>query len=884
MSPAQEPAATFAALLRQLRMSAGLTQEGLAEAATLSTRSISDLERGVNLTARRDTARLLADALRLSGTARSQFEAAARGLAAPSSVSAGAEAGGSAAATRTLPRDTIAFTGRETELRQLLSAALGAAASGRMVTIHAVGGMAGVGKTTLAVHAAHRLAPDFPDGQLFLPLHAHTPGQQPVDPSSALASLLLTAGIAAGQIPQGLEERTRLWRDHVAGKRLLLVLDDAASHEQIRPILPGTGGSLVLVTSRRHLTALEDAHAVSLDSLPPGEAAELLVRLAARPELTGAEAAIADIARLCGYLPLAVAMLARQLHHHPAWTAADLAAELSSAQRRLELMQTENVSVSAAFDLSYRDLAPEQQRLFRRLGLHPGDDIDVYTAAALDDADPAAVRRRLDALYDHSLLIELSRGRYRLHDLMREHARTLASADPAADTDAAEGRLLDYCLQAAEAADRWLTAQPRPAPGRQDSVRQPTRAVPVLDGRADAMDWFERERHNLTAVASDAAQHDRPAEAIALAAALHAFLRQAGHWDQASALHVLALDCAVLAGDQRAEAGALANLGSIQVAMREYRMATESLSQAIELYREAGELAGEARALTDLAGVGYLTSDNHAAAANLDRALALYRGLGDRSGEALAASRLGSLQLATADYQAAAASLTAALGLFRELGDQLGEAVAVNELGAVAQATGDNRSALTCFRQARELYRSLGYRPGEANVLTDLAAVQQATGAYEAAVAGLTDALLLCDDLGDRLGKANALHQLGLAQHASGSAADAAVTQEEALRLYRELGDRAGEAETLSDLGTVELGWSDPATALRHFDQARSIAVEIESPVLEARALEGIGQCAIQAGSTDDGAAALQQALDIYQRIGSPAAGRVAGLLGVGQG
>ena len=223
--------------------------------------------------------------------------------------------------------------------------------------IHAIGGMAGVGKTALAVHAAHRLAARFPAGQIFLPLHGHTPGQQPVDPADALASLLLTAGVPAGQIPPGLEARMALWRDRLAEQQLLLILDDAAGSEQVRPLLPGAGGSLVLVTSRRHLSALEDATAISLDTLPPEEAAGLLVRLAGRAGLSPDDPAVGEITRLCGYLPLAIGMVARQLHHHPAWSAAGRAAELAAAVDRLELMATENLSVAAAFDLSYADLA-----------------------------------------------------------------------------------------------------------------------------------------------------------------------------------------------------------------------------------------------------------------------------------------------------------------------------------------------------------------------------------------------------------------------------------------------------------------------------------------------------------------------------------------------
>ena len=365
------------------------------------------------------------------------------------------------------------------------------AADGGVVGIHAIGGMAGVGKTTFAVHAAHLLAGSFPDGQFFVPLHAHTAGQRPVDPADALASLLLTSGVSAQQIPPGLQARTALWRDRLAGRRLLLVFDDAASSEQVLPLLPGTGGTLVLVTSRRHLTALDDATAISLDTLPPGEAASLLVRLVGRAGLSPADPAVQEITRLCGYLPLAIGMLARQLHHHPAWSATARAAELAAAHDRLELMATENLSVAAAFNLSYAVLAPDQQRLFRRLGLHPGADIDAYAAAALDGTGLAAARRGLEALYDQHLLTELTHGRYRMHDLIREHARALADQlDPDSNRDQASARLLDYYQHTAALADALLARQVRVASvagdgtGRGSRPDRPRAGARVGPGRA----------------------------------------------------------------------------------------------------------------------------------------------------------------------------------------------------------------------------------------------------------------------------------------------------------------------------------------------------------------------------------------------------------------
>jgi hypothetical protein len=334
--------------------------------------------------------------------------------------------------------------------------------------ICAIDGMAGIGKTTLAVHAAHQLADRFLDGQLFLPLHAHTPGQRPVDPADALAGLLLAAGVGARQIPPGLEARAARWRDYLAGKKILLVLDDAAGHEQVRPLLPGAAGSLVLVTSRRRLAALEDAAVISLDTLAPGDAATLLARLAGRPGLEASDAGVGEVTRLCGYLPLAIGMLARQLHHHPAWTVPGLAADLAAARDRLAVMRAENVSVAAAFDLSYQDLPADQRRLFRRLGLHPGPDIDAHAAAELDGISLATARRHLDELYDQHLLTEPAPGRYLLHDLLREHARALAAADDPAESSAAVARLVNYYAHTAAAANRliptWAAVQGHPPP------------------------------------------------------------------------------------------------------------------------------------------------------------------------------------------------------------------------------------------------------------------------------------------------------------------------------------------------------------------------------------------------------------------------------------
>ena len=263
---------------------------------------------------------------------------------------------------------------------------------------------------------------------------------------------------------------------------------------------PGRPGSLVLVTSRRRLAGLDDAAVLSLDTLPPADAAQLLARLAGRPDLAAGTGPSGEITRLCGYLPLAIGMLARQLRHHPAWTAAELAAVLAAARDRLALMHAENLSVAAAFDLSYADLTAGQQRLFRRLGLIPGPSFDAYAAAALDGITVEDARRHLEELYDQHLLTEPAPGRYQLHDLVREHARALAAADDPAGTGAATGRLLDYYLHAAAAAGEalQLLGSPRPPPAAgpprrpispacPPSVRRPTGWRP--SGRTCTPPW-----------------------------------------------------------------------------------------------------------------------------------------------------------------------------------------------------------------------------------------------------------------------------------------------------------------------------------------------------------------------------------------------------------
>jgi DNA-binding SARP family transcriptional activator/Tfp pilus assembly protein PilF len=744
-----------------------------------------------------------------------------------------------AAVTRTLPRDVAGFTGRVAELGRLLGDVAGAATGG-VVGICAIGGMAGIGKTTLAVHAAHQLAGRFPDGQLFLPLHAHTPGQRPVDPADALAGLLLAAGVAPQQIPPGLEARAARWRDYLAGKKILLVLDDAAGHQQVRPLLPGTAGSLVLVTSRRRLAALDDAAVISLDTLTPAEAAALFVQLAGRPGLHAGDAGVAETTRLCGYLPLAIGMLARQLHHHPAWTPVSLAADLAAARDRLELMRAEDLSVAAAFDLSYQDLPGDLQRLFRRLGLHPGPDIDGYAAAALDGITQNAAHRGLEGLYDQHLLTEPAPGRYRLHDLLREHAQALAGTDEPAATDAAIGRLLDYYLHTALAASRHTpTPNWSPSAARLPPARLPE-CAPTVSTEKQAVAWLETERANLHAAASYAATSARPVPAMLIPAAMAGFLHVQHYRDQALILHQTALAAA----------------------------------------RQAGDRPGQGRALNLLASTQIFGACDFAAAeATLQQSLALHHDLGDRGGQADALNGLGRVYWLTSDYPSAVTCLQRALDLFREIGHQVGQAQALNGLGAIRCLTGDYDTAAASHQQALDLFRVTGHRHGQSEALTHLATVQRLTSNYAAAAASLRQARELNRGLGDRYKQAWARSELGLLQQLTGDYPAAEGSHQEALSLYRDLGQRRQQADVLNNLGELFSRSEASQQARDYHTQALAIARDLGASLEEARALEGIGHSHLRDGNPGQGFAHLQQALAIYQRIGAPNAQSVQDIL-----
>jgi len=762
-----------------------------------------------------------------------------------------------------LPPDVTAFTGRDEEVDRITASVTEGAGDGGVVAIHAIDGMPGVGKTTLAVHAAHLLRHRFPDRQLFINLHGHTPGQDPLTPEAALAGLLTAIGVEARSLPDGLQGRTSLWRDRMAGQRTVLVLDNAAGSDQVAPLLPGDQDCLVLVTSRRYLGDLPGtAVPVLLQVLSSEEAREMFVRLV--PRAAGPDPAVAELVRLAGFLPLAISLLARVYARHPSWTLADLAAETKASMLTLA---AEKDSVAAAFEVSYRHLDPGHRHFFQRLGLHPGTAIDGYAAAALAGTSLREAARYLDVLHGEGLLTEAGYHRYGMHDLIRLYVRDRAAADAVPDRLQALDRLLDYYQHTAALAEARLAhrARTRAAP----ALGAPPAAFPALAGADQALAWARAERPNLLACLDHVTHAGQHARVVALTAAMAALLRQDGPWADAQTRHAIAVEAARHIGDRLGQANALLSLGAVRQLTGDYPGAAEALAQALGISRDLGDRLGQASALLNLGIVRWLTADYPDAAGALAEALRIYRDLGDRPGQASALLDMGAVRWLTGDYPGATDALAQALSIFRDLNDQRGEADALNRLGVVRWLTGNYQDAADALTEALGIFRNLGDRRGEADSLNVLGVVRWLTGDYQDATNAQQEALDIFRAFGDRRGEADALNRLGGVRRLTGDYPAAADAQEEALGIYRNIGDRGGEVETLNELGMLHRVRGDLGRAGEFHRQALDLAREITSPWDEAQALAGLGRCALAAGRAADAVAGLRQAREIFERIGA---------------
>jgi DNA-binding SARP family transcriptional activator/Tfp pilus assembly protein PilF len=735
-----------------------------------------------------------------------------------------------------LPADPPGFTGRASELDYLLAPLPAPGEPPAAVVISAIDGMAGIGKTALAVHAAHRLAPHFPDGQLFIDLHGYTEGIAPVEPGEALERMLRALGVPGEVVPAHLDDRAALWRSTLASRRVLVVLDNAATEAQVRPLLPGTPGCLVLVTGRTRLAGLEGVRPLSLDVLSPAEALALFRNTVGAGQLAGQPPGLlAEIVELCGWLPLAIRVAAVRLSCHPSWRASQLVARLRDHQRRLAELAAGQRSVAAALDLSYHHLGPPLQRMYRLAGLHPGADYDAEAAAALAGTTADRAEGLLDQLTTVNLLAEPAPGRYRFHDLARQHAaETAARRDGHQDRCAAVGRLWDHYLATAAAATAALYPQPAgDRPGRP----APAGGWPRFETPAQAAAWLEVELANLLAAAGHAAAGT--GHTVALAAILDHHLCVRGHYLAAEALHTQALAVASQREDRSSELAALTALGKIRRLLGRPGPAADCFRRALAIARETGDRAGEVAALTGLGHADRARGRYGPAAGSFDQALAIARETGHRRGEQVALQGLGFVHLTLGQYQRAADCSERALAIAREIGHRGGELIALSGLGFVNRALGRYRQSGEHFRQALSLARTEGHRAAEVHARWGLGQTHYSLGRFRSARDDFADALAIAREIGDRNGQFEGLHGLGLIRCALGDPGQGLADHRAAYQLATELGHPVDQARALHGRAGAHWQLGEHQPARQHWQQALSI-------------LEGLGVSKVEEVCVED--------------------------------
>jgi DNA-binding SARP family transcriptional activator len=726
-----------------------------------------------------------------------------------------------------LPGDAADFTGRDRELRELLAELPGQDETAQTVVICAIDGMAGVGKTTLAVHAAHLLADRYPDGQLFVDLHGHTPGHAPADPAAALDSLLRAIGVPGERVPDSLENQAALWRAELAGRKVLLLADNAASAAQIRPLIPGTAGCLVLVTSRHRLTSLDAARMLSLDTMPPDDALALFAAVAG-PDRTVAEPeATREVLRLCGYLPLAIRISAARLAARPAWTVGYLASCLSDEQERLVELAADDRSVTAALAVSYQQLTPGQQRLFRLLGLHRGPDFDAYLSAATASVRLAEARQLLEELVDAHMLQQPAPGRYRFHDLVRDHARAAAQQTETETTRSdAIGRALDYYLHVAHQANAILRPSRAEAPLE---IGHPPAYSPPMAGQDAALDWCESEHANLISAIYNADRHGRDDHVWRLAANLWFYLYVRSHLHDWIATHQLALAATSRLHDDAAQAEILTNLAIAYWHAGRYPEASENQEHALDLYRGLANRGGEAVALCILGQIQQFAGHYPRALELFHAAIDIHDETNDSGGRAFVAMHVGIVYSRLGRYPEALDQYRAALSTFRGIGDDWNEGTVLGELGVVYEYLGRSKEALEHQELALDIARRVGDPAGEGSALNELGNIYRHLGRHDEAFDHHHQALSLTREAGRHYCEAQILNDLGATTVATGRVHESETHYRAALALsirtrnrYEQARAHAGIAQARSD--------TDPGGAQRHRDQALAIGTDLGIP------------------------------------------------------
>ena len=605
-----------------------------------------------------------------------------------------------------LPRDVPGFTGRSEELARLA----GLAGGGRVV-VTAIGGTAGVGKTALAVHAAHQLLAEFPDGHLYADLRGYTEGQDPVEPGEALELFLRSLGVKAGDIPSGVTERSGLLRQLLGSLRLVMVLDNARTEAQVRPLLPGAGTSLVLVTSRSTLPGLETDERISLDVLSQDEAVTMLAGLGGH-RAAADPTAVAEVARLCGRLPLALRIAGQLLATHPTWPVVWLAQLLTGERDRLARLGAGDLQVRAAFEVSYQQLSDQDARLLRLIGLHPGPDFTPAAAAALAGADEEAAESALARLAAANLVAEDTVGRFTLHDLLRLFARAACEqADPLDQRTAAEKRLVRHYENLAAFLDSCVDPELR---AKAEQEGKP------LSSMRQALAVFEAERPSLLAALAVATERGWDEERRELCASMGYSLMILRYPDDLLMVRETALAAARRAGDANAEAHALNGVGLAYADLRRFEEAIARYHEALAIFRETGDQISEGWTLANLGNVYRGLRRFEESITSFQQALVISREIGDRSGEGHALNNLGNVYVDLQRSADAVASYQEALTIKREVGDRYEEGTTLKNLGIAYAELRRFAEAMASYQAALLIFREVGDRQHEGLTLSHL--------------------------------------------------------------------------------------------------------------------------------------------------------------------
>ncbi len=652
---------------------------------------------------------------------------------------------------RQLPPAISVFVNRADSIEQLDAWLMGLRADDAgPIIISAIAGEAGVGKTALAVHWAHRVRKNFPDGDLYINLRGYDRMPR-LTAAQALDGFLRALGVSPETIPADLDGRAALYRSLLADRRILVVLDNAATSEQVRPLLPGSQTSVVLITSRSRLSGLvirDGVDRMVLGVLSQEESVSLLRGIIGADKVDAEPGEALVLAEQCSYLPLALRIVAERAVLRSHLRLSDLTRELSAERDRLDALsidEDELVEVRSVFSWSYRSLPRDSARMFRLLGLHAGPDIGLDAAAALAGVNRARARRLLDSLAGLHLIQEVRPDRYRFHDLLRAYAVERVEADePQDDRAASVRRLLLWYLENAYAAYRAILPQGRPVP----MESEPIGAEPFADLDA-ALSWCEAERANLLD-AQRLAEEWRHFDIVwKLAIALMAFFERFSYWHDWISTHQIAVRAARHIGDRTAEAWVLILLGDAFWDMEQHAEALVHYRQALEVSRASGDKWGEAFSLRG-SGLVSQSLGEYARAIEYSRAaLPIVREIADRRGEGMTLLSIANGHRGLREYAAAQQHYGQALAIFEELGNRWSEALCVHQMGLVESVAGDRREAVRAFRRATGIFRELGDRRHVAVVLVDLGRTYRQDGDDAAAERAWREGLALFEELRD---------------------------------------------------------------------------------------------------------------------------------------